>query len=166
MLIDHPSAIKENHKHLFACWLSAIFWNEITTILTPSTSEGGEWSRWGGHIFRCEDPWLRICNVNMLMCKCIYIYTFIYINGVGFSVIRSWEIDKRTRGLFCTKFNSEQHLFETFFWCDAYFWQQCFLCYVHFGIYITHTMLTAMTSLYIAPYKSSSPVLSIHLGSI
>ncbi len=25
----------------------AIFRNEITTILTPSTSEGGEWGRWG-----------------------------------------------------------------------------------------------------------------------
>ncbi len=24
----------------------AIFWNEITTILTPSTSEEGEWGRW------------------------------------------------------------------------------------------------------------------------
>ncbi len=26
---------------------SVIFWNEITTILTPLTSEGGEWGRWG-----------------------------------------------------------------------------------------------------------------------
>ncbi len=27
-----------------------------------------------------------------------------------------------------------------------------------------HTMLTVITSLYVAPYKSGSPVLSIHLG--
>ncbi len=25
----------------------AIFRNEMTTILTPATSEGGEWGRWG-----------------------------------------------------------------------------------------------------------------------
>ncbi len=29
------------------CKFFAIFRNETTTILTPSTSEGGEWGRWG-----------------------------------------------------------------------------------------------------------------------
>ncbi len=29
----------------------AIFRNEITTILTPSTSEGCEWGRWGWSLF-------------------------------------------------------------------------------------------------------------------
>ncbi len=39
----------------------AIFRNEITTILTPSASEGG------GHVFHFEGPWLRIRNVNILI---------------------------------------------------------------------------------------------------
>ncbi len=35
-----------------------IFRNEITTILTPSTSEGSEWERWGGgrNFFVLEVP--------------------------------------------------------------------------------------------------------------
>ncbi len=49
----------------------AIFRNEITTILTPSTSEKGEWGRRGGHFFRFGGPWLQIRNVNIL----IYLYT-------------------------------------------------------------------------------------------
>ncbi len=32
------------------------------------------------------------------------------------------------------------------------------------GTYITHAMLTTTTSLYVAPYKSGSPVLPIHLA--
>ncbi len=32
-------------RHLESTFLT-IFRNEITTILTPSTSEGGEWGRW------------------------------------------------------------------------------------------------------------------------
>ncbi len=50
--------------------------NEITTILTPSTSEGGEWGRWGGQVIRFGGPWLRIHNVNIL--KCIYVYTSLW----------------------------------------------------------------------------------------
>ncbi len=34
----------------------AIFRNEIMTILTPSTSEGGEWGGGGDHVFRFEGP--------------------------------------------------------------------------------------------------------------
>ncbi len=34
----------------------AIFRNEITTILTPSTSEGDEWGGGGGHVFRFGGP--------------------------------------------------------------------------------------------------------------
>ncbi len=34
----------------------AIFRNEITTILTPSTSEGVSGGGGGGHVFRFEDP--------------------------------------------------------------------------------------------------------------
>ncbi len=34
----------------------AILRNEITTIRTPSTSEGGEWGCGGGHVFRFEGP--------------------------------------------------------------------------------------------------------------
>ncbi len=34
------------------------------------------------------------------------------------------------------------------------------------GTYITHAMLTAMTSVYVAPYKSGSTVLSMHLGLV
>ncbi len=35
-----------------------------------------------------------------------------------------WEIDMCARGLFCTKFNSKQLLFEAFFLYHAYFWQR------------------------------------------
>ncbi len=50
----------------------AVFREEITTTLVPSTSEGG----WGGPVFRFEGPWLRIRNVNIL----IYIYMY-YVCG-------------------------------------------------------------------------------------
>ncbi len=36
--------------------LLAIFWNEITTILTPSTSEGGDWGGGGDHVFHFGGP--------------------------------------------------------------------------------------------------------------
>ncbi len=62
-----------SYDSLFFFFL-ATFRNEITTILTPSTSQGGEWGLFwhprlhkgasgGGHVFRFEGPWLRIRNV-------------------------------------------------------------------------------------------------------
>ncbi len=39
-------------------------WNEITTILTLSTSEGGEWGMGVVTVFVLV---LQICNVNILM---------------------------------------------------------------------------------------------------
>ncbi len=50
----------------------AIFRNEITTILTPSISKGGEWGARGGHVFRFGGPWSQIRNVNIL----IYLYMY------------------------------------------------------------------------------------------
>ncbi len=55
-----------------------IFRNEITTILSPSTSEGVSG---GGHVFCFEGPWLRIRNVNIH--TYIYIYIYIYIVTPG-----------------------------------------------------------------------------------
>ncbi len=37
---------------------------------------------------------------------------------------RVWATDICVVGLFCTKFNSKQLLFEAFFSCNAYFWQR------------------------------------------
>ncbi len=53
----------------------AIFRNKITTILTPSTSEGVSGGGGSGHVFCFGGPWLRIRirNVNIL------IYTHIYV---------------------------------------------------------------------------------------
>ncbi len=71
------------------------------------------------------------------------------------------EIDTCAQGLFHTKFNSERLLFDAFFmWC-AFLASAFYMC---IGTYITHAVLTAMMSLHVAPYKSGSPVLSIHLG--
>ncbi len=39
-------------KTFFVSSFLVIFWNEITTILTPSTSEGGDW---GGRILEVSD---------------------------------------------------------------------------------------------------------------
>ncbi len=52
IIITHAKLMTFPHfLHKFS-WFLAIFWNEIMIILTLSTSEGGEWGKWGGHVFR------------------------------------------------------------------------------------------------------------------
>ncbi len=46
-----------------------MFRNEITTILTLSTSEGGGGD---GHFFRFGGPSLKICNINIRIYLCGY----------------------------------------------------------------------------------------------
>ncbi len=53
---------------------SAIFRNEIMTILTPSTSEGGEWGWCGWSLFSF---WGSL--ITNPQCYFIYIYIYIYI---------------------------------------------------------------------------------------
>ncbi len=53
--------------------LLAIFWNEITTILTPSTSE---WRDGGSHGFCFVGPWLQIRNVRIRAHACMCVEVF------------------------------------------------------------------------------------------
>ncbi len=47
MLKNSLEVFKDGFVGGVAKYFLAIFRNEITTIPTPSTSEGGEWGRWG-----------------------------------------------------------------------------------------------------------------------
>ncbi len=60
----------------------AIFRNEITTILTPSTSEGGEWRRRG---------WLRFSFLRPLITNPQCLYTYIFICIRSYNTGRSFE---------------------------------------------------------------------------
>ncbi len=55
------------------CRFLAIFRNEMTTILTPSTSEGGEWGRWEW----CRFPFWRSQVPDYESAMLIYLYIFI-----------------------------------------------------------------------------------------
>ncbi len=50
----------------------------------------------------------------------------------------------------------------SFFSWDAYFWRQSFMCIL--AHILTQAMLTAMTSLYVAPCESSPPAFLITLA--
>ncbi len=59
----------------------AIFWNEIMTILTPTTSEGVSGD---GHVFHFGGP----CNVNILIY--VYIYLYIHVSCFCFALPYYW----------------------------------------------------------------------------
>ncbi len=97
----------------------AIFWNEITTILTPSTSEGGEWGRWGWSRF----SFWRSLNYESAML--IYIHTYIYIPPFpqkwwrppknNFSLIY-WKILFFLKKMLDKKYSKRRYLQKRLYW--------------------------------------------------